>query len=177
MSGVTLRLGLQSLLELVANEMAIEAVQADGALCKYYANTLAYIRARRARESFTNVHLSVELSTDLDGHSLGLLLWLVVLPGLFVTLKHQHTYLPFHHKHQRDDRARAKHSFEVGVHVLARRSVQAHIQQDAQSDTMRHACLSGVPAAVEARTARRTSRSNTRTCSSDRRSARECSCR
>ena len=38
----------QSLLELVANEMAIEAVEADGALCRYYANTLAYIRSRSA---------------------------------------------------------------------------------------------------------------------------------
>ena len=28
--------------------MAIEAVEADGALCKYYANTLAYIRGRSA---------------------------------------------------------------------------------------------------------------------------------
>ena len=40
----------QSLLELVANEMAIEAVESDGALCKYYANTLAYIRSRGAAE-------------------------------------------------------------------------------------------------------------------------------
>ena len=38
----------QSLLELVANEMAIEAVEADGALCRYYANTLAYIHGRSA---------------------------------------------------------------------------------------------------------------------------------
>lgn len=37
---------MQSLLELVANEMSIDAVEADGALCKYYANTLAYIRSR-----------------------------------------------------------------------------------------------------------------------------------
>ena len=42
---------MQSLLELVANEMAIEAVEADGPLCKYYANTLAYIRARQAPAS------------------------------------------------------------------------------------------------------------------------------
>ena len=41
---------VQSLLELVANEMAIEAVEADGALCRYYANTLAYIRSRSTAE-------------------------------------------------------------------------------------------------------------------------------
>ena len=50
---------VQSLLELVANEMAIEAVQADGALCKYYANTLTYIRSRQGLRAMARPRSSV----------------------------------------------------------------------------------------------------------------------
>jgi hypothetical protein len=40
---------MQNLLELVANEMASDTCQADGALTAFYNNTLAHIAAEKAK--------------------------------------------------------------------------------------------------------------------------------